>query len=95
MDPKETEINKTLDSLERISRAQANPYLFQKVMNRMEDMGRQVVTPVTIRWALATLALLIGINVLSILHSNKSANSYNGTKAFQSEYFSYINNSNL
>lgn len=95
MEPKENNINETLESLEGISRAQANPYLFQKVMNRMENMGKQVVTPVTIRWALATLALLVGINVFSILHNHKTSSSYKGTKAFQSEYFSYINNSNL
>lgn len=95
MEPKETIVNETLDSLEGISSAKANPYLFQKVMNRMENMGKQVVTPATIRWALGTLALLVGVNVFSILHSHKTSTSYNGNKAFQSEYFSYINNSTL
>jgi hypothetical protein len=95
METKETCVKETMESIDNIGRAEANPFLYDKIMSRMQSAANRdkFLNPATIRWALICTALLIGLNVLSLLHSGKENNISKGAAgAFATEYFSYMNN---
>lgn len=95
METKEKWVKETMESIDSIGRAEANPFLYDKIMSRMQLVASRdtYLNPATIRWALICTALLIGLNVLSILHSGKENNiSKRAVGAFANEYFSYMNN---
>jgi hypothetical protein len=64
MDPEQKEIDKILSSLDGIGRASANPFLYEKVLHRMELRRRPVQTKVFVRWAIA-LSLMVLLNVFT------------------------------
>ena len=95
METKEKWVKETMESIDHIGRAEANPFLYDKVMHRTQSTGKRgmTFTPATIRWAVICTVLLVGLNVFSILHSSKESNSSRRTtNVFASEYFSYMNN---
>ena len=94
MEPKEKLINDTMESIDGISRASANPFLYDKIINRMNNATKSnVLKPATIGWAMAFILLLVGLNILSITHYNKSgASQVDGSSLVSNEYFSYLNN---
>lgn len=89
MKTKDTFIQETMNSLEGIKRAEVTPFLYQKVMRKIQNDG-ETTRPSLLRWTIATLLLLISLNAFSILYQNKIKNTYSGGKAFRTEYFSYI-----
>jgi hypothetical protein len=94
MEPKESFIKETLESIDGIGRAGANPFLYDKIVNRMKriEEGR-ILHPAIMRWAMVLGIALICLNVLSVMQYHKSSNSsVKNESAFASEYFSYINN---
>jgi hypothetical protein len=92
MEPKKNQIQQTMESLDGMTQATANPFLFDKVMNRMRNAGQtQLVKPATLRMAFAVAVVIIGVNVFSLLHFNSNS-SARQSNAFQQEYFSYITN---
>jgi len=92
MEPKKNHIQQTMESLDGMTQATANPFLYDKVMNRMRNAGQsQMVKPATLRVAFAIAVIVIGVNVFSLLHFNGSS-SAGQSNAFQKEYFSYITN---
>lgn len=93
MEPKETWIKETLESADGIGRAKANPFLYDKVINRMHQARvNNVPKNVYVRWVMAA-ALLVGLNVVSLVHYHKHrATQNNSANAFTGEYFSYLNN---
>jgi len=97
METKETLVNKTLESLEGMEKAKANPYLYDKVLHRMQTVAEhRFVKPAMVRLALAAIAVIICINVYSLLHYEKTGSSSASTgNAFGTEYFSYINGFNF
>jgi len=95
MDTKEKWINETLESIEGMNRAGANPFLFEKVMNRMNAVdSAPVLKPATLRWAISLTLLLVALNIAGLLHYNNSAQKTAGANenGFAQEYFSYITN---
>lgn len=61
----ENKVTKTLNSLEGISRAEANPYLFEKIKLRLNE-NREVVTG-GIKWsAVITCAVVLCMNIGSV-----------------------------
>ncbi len=92
MEPTKNHIQQTMESLDGMAQATANPFLFDKVMNRMRNAGQsQMVKPATLRMAFAIAVVVIGVNVFSLLHFNSNS-STGQSNAFQKEYFSYITN---
>lgn len=75
------EVEKTLQSLEGVQRAEANPYLFTRIKARMQKntswelISSFVSRPIV---ALATLLLVMIINALVVLSSGN--NEGNGTE---------------
>ncbi|HXB12527.1 MAG TPA: hypothetical protein VNZ45_11105 [Bacteroidia bacterium] len=94
MEPKESLIKETLESIDGIGRAAANPFLYDKIMDRMQRVGEgKTLQPAVMRWAMVLGIALICLNVLSVLQYHKSSQSPSKNEsAFASEYFSYINN---
>lgn len=93
MEPIEDNIKHTLESINGISRARANPFLYDKVIHRMQTSSEQgfVLNPATIRLAIAFTVILVGLNVFSLINYNKST-ADSPAKAFGREYFTYMNN---
>lgn len=59
-------VEEALQGLENIERAEANPFLYQKVLHRLENAGRTTVAVINTRWVwgfAAAFALLLAINV--------------------------------
>lgn len=80
----EQEVEKTLESLDNVSRATANPYLFTRIKARLqnpqtvwEQISSFISRPVV---AMATLILIMAINFWVVFSSN-SKSSDNETVA--------------
>lgn len=97
METKETLVNRTLESLEGMEKANANPFLYNKVMHRMQTVTEsRFVRPAMIRLALAAIAVIICMNVYSLFHYEKAGNaSASANNPVRAEYFSYISNLNF
>ena len=93
MNTKETWIDGTMNSLEGIRRAPADPELFDKIMAQtakpVKITGR--FRPVTFWVAAAAIAILVTMNILGLLYYHKVPTSSQGTPAtLATEYFSYL-----
>ena len=89
------EIEKILNSLEGIQKPEANPFLYEKVMNRLTGKEAAVVSmaPRVVWQAAACFAILIALNVFVLIRSNTNENSQSeNTNPMAQEYFSYLNN---
>lgn len=74
----ENEVDKTLQSLEGIKRAQPNPYLFTRIMARMhKHNGWEKVTYFIARpvIAFAVLLFVIVINALVVFQFNRTSSN--------------------
>jgi hypothetical protein len=98
METKENWINKTLESLDDINRAESDPLLFDKVLQRIQH-DRPIIISVRSRmiWRVAALILvLISFNVFTMIYFAKvSGIGQNNVKSVANEYFSYIDSINL
>jgi hypothetical protein len=98
METKENWINKTLESLDGVNRAEGDPILFDKAMQRIQH-GNPTTISIRSRmiWRVAALILvLISFNVFSLVYFSKtSGNSQINVKSVANEYFSYIDSINL
>ncbi len=93
MEPKESLVKETLESIDGINSAKANPFLFDKVMHRMQGRTEgRVFKPATVRLAIAFVAVLVGLNVFSLLHYTRSTKEQVSSNPVSTEYFSYLNN---
>ena len=90
------EIEKTLDSLDGISRAEGNPFFYDRVMNRINGKEAKVIslTPAILWQAAACFAVLIALNVLVLSRSGNSQNlsAQETSNPVAKEYFSYFSN---
>ena len=93
MEPKESLVKETLESIDGITSAKANPFLYDKILHRMQNpiQGR-AFKPATVRLAITFVTVLIGLNVFSLLHYTKSTNEQVTGNPVSTEYFSYLNN---
>jgi hypothetical protein len=98
METKENWINNTLESLDGVNRAESDPLLFDKALQRIQ---RGTPTIISIRsrmfWRVAALILvLISFNVITMVYFAKtSGNNRINVKSVANEYFSYIDSINL
>ena len=98
METKEEWINKALESLDGAKRAESDPILFDKVLQRIQ-YHKPIINSIRSRmiWRVAALILvLISFNVITMVYFAKtSGNSQNNVKSVANEYFSYIDSINL
>jgi len=93
MNKMEQQIDKTLESLDGIHRAKSNYFMYEKVMQRINNDGLKTLTRQSrIIWQMAALILiLISINLLSLVYFSKtSGQSQDNVKSIANEYFSYM-----
>lgn len=93
MNSKEKWISDTMASIEGIRRAEWDTLAFEKVTERFRNPDRKifVLTPRQLWQVAAGLALLISLNVLSLVYYPRSTDtSQNNVKTLASEYFSYL-----
>lgn len=84
------QIDKTLNSLDGIRRAQANPFLYQRIRQRMDTARSEIRIKPALAWRMAAACLLLAaLNVISWgrLNNREQAGS---TSAFQQIYGEYI-----
>ena len=78
MKPKEEWIQKTFESLDNTSQAEPNPYLFEKIINRMQQERSGWIVSKKLAWKLSVgFAVLLLLNIATIkkYHSLKTGNS--------------------
>lgn len=94
MEAEDKWVQQKLSSLDGIRRAEANPYLYEKIKNRLAVVTISYAIKPAIVWlSAACLAALISLNVLSISHFTRQNTLSNNNKAvFANDYFSYLDN---
>jgi hypothetical protein len=98
MKTKEIWIDETMDALDGITRAESDPSLHEKVLQRIHQNQPEIVRiqPSLIFKLAACIAILIGFNLFILFHFTRSSNTHqNPEKSVASEYFSYIDSYNL
>ena len=98
METKEEWINKTMESLEGMNRAESDPVLFDKVLQRIQNHQPMVVSihKQMIWKAAALILILISMNVFTLVYFSKSPDKdQNAVRTVANEYFSYIDSINL
>jgi hypothetical protein len=98
MKTKETWIYETMDALDGITRAESDPVLGEKALQRIHQNQLQITRlQRSLIWKIAAcIAVLISINIFSLVYLSRSANGeQDKVKSVASEYFSYIDSYNL
>lgn len=94
MDRQKDEIEDILNSLDGLERANANPYLFEKIKAKLESRTKPTRDRAILRWALAG-ALLLVINVATwtvLQNDTRPANALNavaGQLGFSNSTYQY------
>lgn len=73
MDSKDKWIQETENSIDGIGRAEANPYLYHKILEKIRQKALTEVKPKLVWASMATLVLLLAINILALKLSRRSA----------------------
>lgn len=83
---KEEWINEVLDSTKGMQKAEAPPFLQEKIMGRIQTASSAVMEKPSLQWAFALTAIvLIAINVFTVLpkdHAPKAALQKNAGAGF-------------
>ena len=95
----ENEIEKTLNSLSGLQKAEADAFLYEKVMSRLAGPEAKVVSiaPRIIWQAAACFAALIVLNVFVLMRSSgtngkvQAETKTENSNPVAQEYFSYLN----
>ena len=79
-------IEETLNSLDGLQRAEANPYLYSKIRNRLQSENE--LMPKALAWRMiVVLAIVALVNVITIRHFQlQPASNKNGTELVANEY---------
>lgn len=78
-------IEETLNSLDRIQRAEASPFLYSKIWLRMQPANDYV--PQNLAWRMIAALLIIALlNVLTIRRFNADKQNNSGAQSVASEY---------
>ena len=73
MDSKDKWIQDVEKSIDGIQQASGNPYLYHKILNRLQGQAAQYVKPRFVWLSLASFVLLIAINMLVFGLGHKAA----------------------
>ena len=94
MNQREKWIQETLNSVDNIKRAEASEELYDNIMQRLQKRDVKIISlqSKTVWRVAASIAILIGINVITLLSQRSgNENKNNDPNTFAIEYFSYIN----
>jgi hypothetical protein len=98
METKEAWIEETMNALDGIARAESNPSFREKTMQglRQNQTEMMKIQPGLIWKLAACIAILVTINIFTLISINPSAGTdHNTVKSVANEYFSYIDSYNL
>jgi hypothetical protein len=92
MTTKEQWIDETMESLGGLQRPAGDPGLYEKIVAQPGASEQKIrFIPVSLLLKIAAgLALLIGLNVITLLYYNSSTVTAASANPLTSEYFSYI-----
>lgn len=92
MKTKEHWINETMMSLDGIKSAKSDPFIHEKVMERLNNDSQPIALPPRLFWQIAAgLALLISLNIFSLIsYTRTSTTDQTPVKTLATEYFSYM-----
>jgi len=93
MKAKDEWINDAFKSIDEIKRAELSSEISERILKSRLTSGKIIQMNPLIKWAAAaSIVLLIGLNIFSIIHCRKSSLT-NNEKAnpVYNEYFSYLN----
>ena len=93
MKNKEAWVRKTLESIDDIQHVDLSSHLADRIIRSSTVKENiRLIRPIT-KWAVAaSIVLLAGLNVFSIIRCKSPAHPQNETNPVYKEYFSYINN---
>ncbi len=67
-----TEIEKTLNSLDKLQKAEMHPFLYEKIRHRMQEGKNKPVNGVVFSWKMAfAFTVILSINVLACWNYKK------------------------
>lgn len=89
---KENWINEVFESTKGMQKAEPSPFLFEQITARINKGGHASVTvDPFLKWGLTSfVAIILSLNVISILNSNKEVASQETTTVTSTD--SYFNN---
>ncbi len=92
MKTKEQWIGETLESLEGIKTAQADPHLFEKISGKLQMKQHKThsIYSAPLLKIAAGLALLISVNVITLVLYTRSSATDTTSNPIAAGYFSYI-----
>ena len=92
MENKESWVKETLASMDHMQQATVSPQLQQALIEQATSLRKlKSIRPIA-KWAVAaSIVLLAGFNVISVIHCSKPTHVQNETNPVYKEYFSYIN----
>lgn len=70
------EANNTLNSFQKINKAEPSPFLFDKIMAKI-DWRKQQVVPV--KWAYLSIVVIVGVLILNLTITSNLFNSKTNT----------------
>lgn len=78
-------IEETLNSLDGIQPAEASPFLYSKIRNRMQSVKEYV--PQSLAWRMiAALVIVALVNLFTLFHFNSEKENSSGAASVASEY---------
>lgn len=78
-------IDETLNSLDGVQRAEANPFLYSKIKNRLERKETFVTPKLAWRMVVA-VAVIALVNLVTIRHFQSEKSNSNGAEMVANEY---------
>ena len=80
-------IEDTLNSLDGLQRAEANPFLAAKIRHRMHDAGPEAAESTRWSWQLAlVMVVFLVLNFITVRQVMKEKENNNGAKAVATDY---------
>lgn len=75
----EDRIERILESAKGAGQVEPNPYLFNKVLSRLEDLSEEIykARPALVWLSVSALALLISVNIYSLTRGQSAPESQN------------------
>ena len=89
------EVEKTLSSIEQIGRVEANPYLFNKIQERLSDSNQSVQSGFTFlnpRFAVGFLSLLFIVNIYAAMNYLDNNQGNSSTASRFGEWYGWAEN---
>ena len=80
-------IGDTLNSLDRLQRAEANPFLAAKIRHRLQEAGHEPAVPAQWSWRLAVvMVIFLVLNFITVQQVMKEKENNSGANAVATDY---------